>query len=218
MNGIELTLDHLVVAAHTLNQGATYIHTCLGVVPARGGKHCVMGTHNRVLNLGRGQYLEVIAIDPEATPPAFPRWFNLNDPGLQAGLKIRPRLIAWVARTNAIDRLAVAYPRLRLEIRSMQRDALRWRFGFTGDGSLPGDGLIPHLIQWESPNHPTTRMPESGCRLLGLEGAHASQGAIQETIVAMGLADEIVIHPVSNRWSPGLIARIDTPGGEVILD
>jgi hypothetical protein len=218
VNGITAKLDHLVVAAHSLDQGASYIQTCLGVTPIGGGKHRAVGTHNRVLNLGHGQYLEVIAVDPDATPPAFPRWFHLDDPGLQEGLKIRPRLIAWVARTRDIDRLATAYRQVRVEIRPMQRDALRWRFAFTTDGALPGDGLIPHLIQWESPNHPTEKMPESGCRLLGLEGVYANQGIIQETIAAMGLAEAIGLHRVPGRRSPGLIARIETPSGEVILD
>lgn len=218
VNGIVAKLDHLVVATHTLDQGTTFIQTRLGVAPVGGGKHTAMGTHNRVLKLGQGQYLEIIAVDPEASPPAYPRWFNLDDPGLQAMLKIRPRLIAWVARTSAIDRLAVAYQQLRVEIRPMQRDALRWRFAFAADGSLPGDGLIPHLIQWAGPNHPTEKMPESGCRLLGLEGVHPSLGIIQETIAALGLAEAIVIHRGSGRRTPGLIARIETPGGEVILD
>jgi len=211
-------LDHLVVAAHTLDQGTTFIETLLGVAPIGGGKHAGMGTHNRVLRLGRGQYLEIIAVDPDAASPEFPRWFNLDDKDLQAMLKTKPRLIAWVARTRSIDRLAAAYRHLRVEIRPMQRDDLRWRFAFTADGSLPGGGLIPHLIQWESQTHPTEKMPESGCRLLGLEGAHPDRETIQETIDAMDLTHAIDIRRISGRCSTELIARLDTPVGEVILD
>ena len=47
-------LDHLVVAADTLDQGAAYVRDRLGVSPAGGGTHVAMGTHNRVLKLGRG--------------------------------------------------------------------------------------------------------------------------------------------------------------------
>ena len=79
-----------------------------GVTLTGGGKHAAMGTHNRVLKLGPGQYLEVIAIDPEGRQPDFPRWFNLDDPGFQARLKIRPRLITWVVRTDNVDALAEA--------------------------------------------------------------------------------------------------------------
>ena len=36
----------------------------LGATPAPGGHHPLMGTHNQLLSLGPGEYLEVIAIDP----------------------------------------------------------------------------------------------------------------------------------------------------------
>ena len=42
-----------------------------------------MGTHNRLLGLGTNVYLEVIAIDTEAAPPARPRWFSLDTPEMQ---------------------------------------------------------------------------------------------------------------------------------------
>jgi hypothetical protein len=143
-------LDHLVVAANTLDQGSAYVQERLGVSPAGGGTHVAMGTHNRVLKLGPDRYLEVIAIDPDGRQPDSPRWFNLDHPDLQARLKERPRLIAWVARTDAVDALAAAVYGQRIDVRAMQRGALRWRFAFTRDGSLPGDGLIPHLIRWAS--------------------------------------------------------------------
>ncbi|MEE4111237.1 MAG: VOC family protein, partial [Desulfobacteraceae bacterium] len=93
MSGPAPELDHLVVAAHTLDQGSAYVQEVLGVPVTGGGKHAAVGTHNRVLKLGPGQYLEVIAIDPDGRQPKFPRWFNLDDPGFQARLKIRPRLV-----------------------------------------------------------------------------------------------------------------------------
>ena len=210
-------LDHLVIAAHTLDQGTAYVRSCLGVAPSGGGKHVFMGTHNRVLNLGQGRYLEVIAVDPDAPVPAFPRWFALDNPDLQAALKIKPRLIAWVARTRAIDRLALADRQHPLHIRPMQRGRLRWRFAFTADGSLPGDGLIPYLIQWESATHPTETMPDADCRLLTLAGMHPYRERIQRVLAAMGLVDAIALHPTSGQRSPGLAARIATPGGVVML-
>ncbi len=92
-----------MVAAHTLDQGSAYVQDALGVPMAGGGKHAAVGTHNRVLKLGPGQYLEVIAIDPEGRQPEFPRWFNLDDPEFQDRLKTRPRLITWVVRTENVD-------------------------------------------------------------------------------------------------------------------
>jgi hypothetical protein len=45
-----------------------------------------MGTHNRLLKLGEGFYLELIAIDPQAPPPGRPRWFGLD----RLELPVRP--------------------------------------------------------------------------------------------------------------------------------
>jgi len=53
--------DHLVVAARTLDEGAAWCEATLGVVPAPGGKHPLMATHNRLLAIeeeleGAGTY------------------------------------------------------------------------------------------------------------------------------------------------------------------
>ena len=43
---VRAVLDHLVVAAATLEQGENHIESRLGARPLRGGKHVAMGTHN----------------------------------------------------------------------------------------------------------------------------------------------------------------------------
>ena len=62
-------LDHLVVAARDLDEGTAFVQDLLGVPLEPGGKHDAMGTHNRLLNLGGGVYLEIITIDPDAPAP-----------------------------------------------------------------------------------------------------------------------------------------------------
>ena len=177
-----------------------------------------MGTHNRVLYLGRSRYLEVIAIDPEGRHPDFPRWFNLDDTDLQERLKIRPRLITWVVRTDDVDALAEEIYGQRACVRAMQRDSLRWRFAFTEGGAMPGDGLIPHVIQWAGDDHPADTMGDSGCTLIGLDGVHAEPASVQRVVSSMGLDNAITIHGVSQQRPPGLFARIKTPTGVVVLD
>jgi hypothetical protein len=210
--------DHLVVAADTLDQGAAFIQNRLGVEPSGGGKHVIMGTHNRVLKLGRDRYLEVIAIDPDGRQPRFPRWFNLDHPALQNRLKIRPRLITWVVRTNAIDLLAERIYDQRVCVRHMQRDALQWRFALLQDGSMPGNGLIPHIIQWAGNRHPAESMAESGVTLAGFDGVHAEPESVQRVVALMGLDGCVCIRPVSGLRPPGLYAQIKTPAGMVVLD
>ena len=62
-------LDHLIVAAATLEQAEAFITERTGATPLRGGKHVAMGTHNSLLRLGERIYLELIAIDPDAPAP-----------------------------------------------------------------------------------------------------------------------------------------------------
>src|SRR5260370_39961673 len=70
MTAHPLRLDHLVISARTLDEGTQYVADTLGVAPAGGGAHPQMRTHNRLLNLWGGAYLEVIAIDQQAASPA----------------------------------------------------------------------------------------------------------------------------------------------------
>ena len=163
-----MQLDHLVVAARTLDEGGAWIESLLGVAPVPGGKHETMGTHNRLLGLGKGVYLEVIAIDPDARPPARPRWFSLDTPEMQERLEQGPALIHWVVRSDAIEEDAKRSPDA-LEILALSRGPYRWRIAVPRDGHLPGEGRSPTLIQWEGNMHPAANLPASGCELLELD-------------------------------------------------
>ena len=99
--------DHLVVAGATLAQAIEYVADLTGVAPRPGGRHVAMGTHNAVVRLGTRVYLELIATDPGLPRPPRPRWFDLDDPALQAELGDRPRVIHWVARTADLERTVV---------------------------------------------------------------------------------------------------------------
>ena len=179
-----MELDHLVVAARTLEEGAAWLESRLGVAPAGGGKHVAMGTHNRLLSLGPDAYLELIAVDPQAPPPGRPRWFSLDSAAMKARLAQGPALIHWVARTDDIERDAEALHGDGIEVLAMQRGDFRWRIGVPRDGALFGDGTRPTLIQWEGPR-PTTVLPDVGIRLQQLllrregERGHPLRAALQ---------------------------------------
>jgi hypothetical protein len=159
-------LDHLVVAARALDEGAAYICARLGVDCVAGGRHATMGTHNRLLSLGPSAYLEVIAIDPEAPAPARPRWFELDATAMKTRLARGPALVHWVERTDDLERDAATYPG-SLSIVPFERGPYRWRMALAPDGSFPARGTLPTLIQWDGP-HPCAALPDSGIRLRGL--------------------------------------------------
>ena len=206
--------DHLVVAAATLEQGETYLEERLGVRPQRGGKHLAMGTHNSLIKLGAQRYLEVIAIDPEASPPGHARWFGLDATALQSALRAMPRLIHWVARTADIDAARRALAVDPGAVEAMNRGAFEWRITVPADGSLPAGGVLPTLIQWADARHPTDAMPDAGVRLVALAGAHPQPGVIRSALAALALSDTI---KVTYAAQPRLAAMLHTPRGPVTL-
>jgi Glyoxalase-like domain len=173
-----------------------------------------MGTHNRLLGLGPGAYLEVIAVDPDAENPSQPRWFGLDNPKMRESLERGPRLIHWVARTDNLERDVRASLEPLGEIHSMERGNYRWRITIPNDGHLPGDGLVPTLIAWDVPQHPSDALPDTGLRLLRLEGKHPEPERIQAALGALGLEGMLEIQ---DGKAPKLEAHVQTPNGIVML-
>ena len=156
-------LDHLVIAARDLDEGSAWVAQRLGAAPVPGGKHDTMGTHNRILSLGPGRFLEVISVDPAAPAPGRPRWFDMDAPALRERLARGPALIHWVERTASLEAELEAYPP-GFEIIAFGRGNYRWRMALRPDGARPAGGTLPTLIQWEGA-HPADSLPESGVRL-----------------------------------------------------
>lgn len=173
-----MELDHLVVAASDLEAGVAWCERVLGVTPAPGGKHALMGTHNRLLNTSAPLYprcyLEIIAIDREApAPQGRARWFDLDQPALQAALRERgPGLIHWVSRVPSLDASLAQWRGEGIdagEAVAAARGHLSWRIALREDGRrLRREGL-PLLIEWGAQAHPTDDLPASGVRLLSFE-------------------------------------------------
>ena len=170
-----LALDHLVLAARTLEEGVAWCETTFGLRPAAGGQHVFMGTHNRVLGIGAGafprSYFEIIAIDPSLRTPQRVRWFGLDQPALQQALAHGPQLVAWVARC---DRIAATHAALlaagidcgaiEAAERATPRGLLRWQISLRADGRRLLGGAAPALIEWGDV-HPTDSFVSSGVEL-----------------------------------------------------
>ena len=205
--------DHLVVAALTLEQGCEWIEAKLGVRPQPGGRHSAMGTHNALVGLGKRFYLEVIAIDPDATAPARPRWFDLDEPRMKAALAEGPHLIHWVARTTGIDAWVARLPE-HGTVTPMARGDMTWRITIPANGHRPGRGLVPTLIQWSDARHPADRLPDSGLRLAAIAGEHPTPELIRAEIAALSLSDVLKI---TYAKSPRLAMMLRSPRGTTVL-
>lgn len=210
-------IDHLVIGAHTLEQGVAYVERLLGVTLPFGGVHPKMGTHNHLARLGDDIFLEIIAINPAGEAPGRPRWFNLDDRQMQQSLKKSPRLISWVVNTADIKSLlqgaqcSFGAPEL------ISRGQLTWHFALPSDGRLLGGGFLPYLIQWHDAVHPAVKMADVGLRLKSLSAYHENPKWLSGLLASIGADGLVKVHGASGRELPGLRAIFDTPGGEVEL-
>ncbi len=210
-------LDHLVIAAETLEQGIDYIRSTLGVEIPKGGLHKTMGTHNHLMQLGNSTYLEVIAIDPEGVMPEQPRWFNLDDALMRESLCQQPRLITWVMNTDDIHHL---HQDSAISIGSpteLSRDNLRWKIALTADGRLLANGILPYIIQWHSKPHPSQAMADLGCQLQSLEIYHNRADWLRSMLESIGANHLVSIHALPDNETAYLCASIETPSGTKIL-
>lgn len=198
-----MRFDHLAVAAASLAEGLAYVEAALGVALAPGGQHPAMGTHNRLLSLGPGEYLEVIAIDPSAPSPGRARWFGLD------GYAGAPRVAGWVAACDDLDAALARHPGGCAL--ALARGDLRWRMGVSDSGMMPFDGCFPALIEWQGTAHPAPRLPDVGCRLSVLEISHPRAA---DLTLALPLRDPRL---VLRDGVAGLRAAIDTPRGRAWL-
>lgn len=199
-----LRLDHLAISAERLEDGVALVERRLGVPMAGGGQHPAMGTHNRLLSLG-DLYLEVIAVDPAATPPGRPRWFDLDR------FSGPPRLTTWIVATDEMEAALATGPQGWGAALDLARGDYRWQMAVPGDGRLPFDGACPALIRWQGALHPAPALPDHGLRLARLVVSHPQAATLQATLALDDPRVTFIPGP------PGLSAVIDTPQGPVTL-
>jgi len=216
-------VDHLVVMAHTLDEGVAWCESTLGVTPGPGGQHAFMGTHNRLLQIASASfaqaYLEIIGIDPLAPAPARRRWFDMDSPALRQHIASNgPQLTHFVTRVSDISTSSNAWRALDLDpgevlpaSRMTPQGELRWKISIREDGARLFDGMLPTLIEWGS-THPTHDMAPSGIRLESLQACHPAEPALAAAFAAIGL-DEVA----TSSGEVGLTATLHTPRGLVTL-
>lgn len=214
---MSVALDHLVVAAASLDDGVRWCESVLGVTPGAGGRHALMSTHNRLLSIASPRfecaYLEIVAVDPAAPPPPRRRWFGLDEAALQAALqRDGPRLVHWVARSSDLDATRAALLAAGIEPGApvaASRGRFRWRITLRDEGRPLCRGAAPALIEWAGA-HPAESMAGSRVELrsLVLTGLDAQQAAALE--LPAGIT-------IDRDGAAGLTAQLSSPRGVVTL-
>lgn len=192
---MSLDFDHIVIATSDLAEGEAWLSGLLQTAPEPGGKHDFMGTHNRLWRLGVREYIELIAVDPDADQPPYPRWFGLDQ------FQGSPKLVSWVCRTNKLQAPEGS------QIMKAQRGELSWRITIPDSGVSGTDGLEPLRIDWGDGPHPADNMPDHGFRLLGLDVTHPEPPKLPISDPRIKL----------KTGEAGLVAHISTPHGKVTM-
>jgi hypothetical protein len=227
-------IDHLVVAAHSLQQGVEWCEATLGITPAAGGEHEKYGTHNRLFKIATPAfpvaYFEIIAINPDAViekKPPPTRWFDLDSKQLQAELAKSPRLVHFVVNTDNIQDARHALKNQGIDrgpiihaSRKTPKGLLQWQITVRPDGDRLFNGTLPTLIQWGKPEaadpmqlHPRNHLPRSGVSLKSLTVSHPSASKIKAAYEAIMLGNIDVTEGPAN-----IVATLQTPKGLVTLE
>jgi hypothetical protein len=227
-------IDHLVVAAHSLQQGVEWCEATLGITPAAGGEHEKYGTHNRLFKIATPAfpvaYFEIIAINPDAViekKPPRSRWFDLDSKQLQAELAKSPLLVHFVVNTDHIQDARHAWKNQGIDrgpiihaSRKTPKGLLQWQITVRPDGDRLFNGTLPTLIQWGKPEaadpmqlHPRNHLPRSGVSLKSLTVSHPSASKIKAAYEAIMLGNIDVTEGPAN-----IVATLQTPKGLVTLE
>lgn len=198
-----MLLDHLAVSGETLAEAQSYIEEALGVAMQGGGEHAVFHTHNKLIGLEDGLYLEAIAVNPAAPKPDRPRWFDLDQ------FSGRPRLSNWICRSDDLEHDISLLPAGIGAPVQLKRGDLRWQMVVPDSGVLPFDNMCAALIQWQTKQHPAQTLTPTGCRLRRLVVSHPDGGELRAAMERT-LIDDRIVYEVGPL---GLTAEFETPHG-----
>lgn len=176
-------IDHIVLGIADLDRGIAEMQRRTGVRAVPGGSHPGRGTHNALMSLGPGVYLEIIAPDP--AQKIEPQGFNML-----AGLeKLTP--IGWAVATDDAPALRADLAETGLKLGPLR----------PGERALPGGGtlswvsfglpgapdLAPFFIAWgQGARHPSATSP-GGCKLKALALAGPDKARLANIVDRLGL-------------------------------
>ena len=203
-------VDHLVYGTSDLDRGILEVEQVLGVRASLGGHHPIWGTRNALVALGPSSYLEIIAPNPDHSPPSEGRPFGLE------ALK-SSRLVGWAAKgcglTNFRDAAAQRGVELGRVLSGSRKQAngtvLTWQL--TDLRCVIADGIVPFFIDWGKSPHPAL-VASGGATLVNLRAEHPDADRVLRMLGVIAVDLKVGVGA-----APALIAEIDCPNGRVLL-
>ena len=207
-DGVKI-VDHFMWAAIDLNSACSEFERLTGVRPAFGGKHPGFGTHNALVSMNNGSYMEVLALDPEQAVegPIAEEIALLKSPAILA-FHIERADLEGVA--SVCEEMDIAYTGpFDLSRQRPDGEVLRWRLLITGSPVFKH--ALPIFIDWMDAPHPSTSAP-TGCQLTHFEVGHPKHAELTSHYEKLDVSLPVVHSRVAF-----VKATLDTPNGEVVL-
>jgi len=182
-------LDHLILGVADLERASAEFERATGVRPVYGGKH-PGGTHNALVGLGERTYLELVALQPGATAPAYlPDLTRFTTP-TPIGWMVSSDDAAALRTQLAVAGFATGEP--RAGSRATPAGAtLHWETFALGE---PLDAA-PYFIAWAAASpHPATTSP-AGCALARFRVAGPGSARLAGLVTALALPVEVAAAP-----------------------
>jgi hypothetical protein len=137
-----MRVDHLVYAVSDLDRAERRFAADYGLVASGGGRHPAFGTHNRIIPVAYGAYLELMAVADESAAHPLAR-------AVAEAVREGDRPLAVCLRPESLDAVA---DRLALEIvpgerRNPDGEVVRWRLA--GLEAALGPERLPFFIDWQ---------------------------------------------------------------------
>jgi catechol 2,3-dioxygenase-like lactoylglutathione lyase family enzyme len=204
---VRARVDHIVLGVADLDRAVQDFERMTGVRPVPGGKHPA-GTHNALVSLGDRIYLELLAVQPGATPPEHLRAL--------AGLR-RPTPIAWAVTSDDGAGLQSALTAAKFSLTERKAGSrttpdgatLHWEtFGLTTEWPE-----APFFILWspETP-HPSKTSP-SGCIVRRFAISSPRRGEMERLRKTLGLRIE-----VNQATEAAMRIELAGPKGSVVFE
>ena len=200
-------IDHLVICVTDLYEAIDEFSEKCGVPVVYGGQHLSIGTHNALLNIGNGAYLELLAKDP-TNPVDAPGWMGID-------LISKPTFTRWAIKSDNLERDAAILKEVNpamgyiFEGSRQKTDGSMLKWGMALPLAEPLIEVLPFILDWKDSVHPTMDLA-TGCELIGLTISHPEPELVQSVFNQLGISIIVEKNPFAQ-----LKAKIKTPRGIV---
>jgi hypothetical protein len=202
-----LQIDHVLYGVRDLEAAADRFLRDYGLWSGEGGRHPELGTANRIIPIGRGTFLELIAVVDRDSPHPLAE-------ALGETVSSGDRLFAYCLRPDDLDEVArrLSIPALPARRRNPDGTEHAWRLA--GIEEAAGPERLPFFIDWATAPGWEHLQPQQSLKCHGI--AWLEVGG-DETRVRQWIGDEYLpLRFAGGEAGPQRLA-IATPNGQLVI-